>query len=63
MQWLKEKRFKKYRFGTEVAKLLGISKQRYNGIEKGKYKPTIEQAKTLGKLLEFEWWRLFEDEK
>lgn len=60
---LKEIRLKKYKKAVEVAKLLGVSRGRYCHIETGRRKPTIEQAKKLGKLLELEWWRLFEDEK
>lgn len=60
---LREIRKKKYKKAVEVARLLGVSRGRYCHIETGRRKPTIEQAKTLGKLLEFEWWKLFEDEK
>lgn len=45
---------------TQLSKAVGISKQAMSNIELGKAKPNIETAKRLGKVLGFDWWKLYE---
>lgn len=45
---------------TKLAELSGITKQGLSRIERGEVEPRIENAKRLGEVLDFDWWKLYE---
>ncbi len=61
MNWLIELRKSKSLKAVEIARELDISRARYCNIEKGRERPTIAQAKRIGKLLGFDWTKFYED--
>lgn len=61
MSWLSEIRIEKGFRAVDVAKSVGISRQRYYHIESQRSRPTIIQAKKIGKLLDFNWTRFYDD--
>ncbi len=61
MEWLIEVRKSKGIKAVEVARLLDISRARYCNIEKGRERPTIAQAKRIGRILSFDWTKFYED--
>ena len=61
MEWLKKARIEKGLSGEVVGERAGITQQHYNFIENGKRRPSVEVAKRLAAVLDFEWTRFFED--
>lgn len=53
----KEKGFSQKSF----AEALGLAQQTYSSYETGVRKLPVEVAKKIGKLLEMNWWELYED--
>lgn len=62
MDWLKKIRKEKNLKAKDVAQSLGISKSSYSQIETGRRRPNVDRAKQIGKFLEFNWTRFYEDE-
>ena len=44
----------------ELAELIGIKKARYGHYEVGRRKLPVEIAKKIGKVLETNWWEIYE---
>lgn len=59
---LKKQRLKKGYTQEALAKKLGISRTTIANIECGFNSPSIALAKELGKVLNFRWYKLFENE-
>lgn len=59
--WLKEKRLSKKYSQYCVANKAGISRSYYTHIENGTKTPTVGVAKSLGKVLDFDWTKIFDD--
>ena len=60
--WLKTKRLDKKMTHDDVAKASGIERAYYTMIEQGNRRPSVHVAKSIAKVLDFEWV-LFFDEK
>lgn len=58
--WLKEKRKKKRLTMGNIASACGISISHYCLIEKGERRPSVEVAKTIGKMLGIKWETFFD---
>ncbi|MDD4566133.1 MAG: helix-turn-helix transcriptional regulator [Eubacteriales bacterium] len=58
--WLKKIRIDKgYRSCKEVASLIRISQSHYTSIENGSRKPSVRTAKSIAKLLGFDWTKFY----
>jgi len=62
-EWLKEQRMSKGYTQNEVANLLHVTPRYYQYIEWGQRSPHVEVGKELGKLLGFDWTKLYEGEE
>lgn len=60
-KWLKELRDNNNLSQYEMAKKIGITSQFYNFIENGKRRPSIETAKKIAEILNFDWTLFFEE--
>ncbi len=60
--WLKVKRLDKKMTHDDVAKVSGIERAYYTMIEQGKRRPSVQVAKAIATVLDFDWV-LFFDEK
>lgn len=60
--WLKEKRLKKDMKHEEVASAAKIERAYYTMIESGDRTPSVEVAKKIASVLEFDWTLFFEDQ-
>lgn len=47
---------------SQLGREIGLTRQAVSQLELGRNKPDVETAKKLGKVLGFDWWRLYEDE-
>ena len=63
--WLRELRYEKGLTQLDVAQCAGISRSYYTQIElKGSGKsPSVQTAKDIARVLEFNWHDFFEDER
>jgi len=59
--WLIELRKDRSQF--EVADAVGISQNFYSWIELGERTPSPKVAKKIGKLLDFDWTRFYEEQR
>lgn len=59
--WLKAKRLDKKMTHDDVAKASGIERAYYTMIEQGKRRPSVNVAKSIAKVLDFDWVLFFED--
>lgn len=59
--WLIEKRGDKSQ--QEVAGMCGVSQNFYSSIETGERRPSVETAKKIAAVLDFDWTRFYEDEQ
>lgn len=59
--WLKAKRLDKKMTHDDVAKASGIERAYYTMIEQGKRRPSVHVAKSIAKVLDFDWVLFFED--
>lgn len=60
-KWLIEARGR--RSQTEIANESSISQQMYSAIERSEATPSVSAAKRLGKILNFDWNRFYEDDR
>ena len=58
---LKEKRKEKGLSQEELAKECGVFRTHISNIEKGVTKPSVNLAKRIGQILEFDWTKFYED--
>ncbi len=63
MEWLKKIRQEKAVTQEFVAHRTGIARTHYTHIENGNRCPSVEVAKRIAAVLDFNWTRFFEDEK
>lgn len=63
MEWLKLKRLNKRYTQKEVAEKANIKRASYTQIENGARRPSVETAKKIARLLNFDWTRFFDDIK
>lgn len=61
MDWLKKLRKERGYKQIEIAKICDITQGCYTHIETGKRKPSVELAKKIAKVLNFEWTLFFEN--
>ncbi|MBM4762746.1 helix-turn-helix transcriptional regulator [Bacillus sp. B15-48] len=59
--WLAKARKQKKFTHQQVADLTGIKRQYYGMIENGERTPSVETAKKIAEILEFEWTLFFEN--
>lgn len=60
--WLREYRFKQKLTQEEVAERSGIARSTYGAIETGERNATVPNAKSIAKVLGFEWTIFFEEQ-
>lgn len=60
---LREVRRDKRMTQKELAKRVGCVRGHISSIENGRVHPSVEMAKSIAKVLEFEWTKFYEDEK
>ncbi len=60
-EWLIESRNRKQLTQKDVADNIGITRQMISAIENGTASPSVSVAQSIGKLLDFEWTKFFED--
>ncbi len=60
MEWLKQKRLNKRYTQKEVAEKVQIMRASYTQIENGTRRPSVETAKKIARLLDFDWTRFFD---
>lgn len=58
--WLIEYRQKKGLSQEKLAELVGITQQAYSQYENGGRRPSVETAKKIAEILEFEWTKFYE---
>lgn len=61
-QWLKEMREEKGLTQQEVADKAQMERSYYTMIERGKRKPSVQVAKSIAKVMGFDWTIFFESE-
>ncbi|KLV15501.1 helix-turn-helix transcriptional regulator [Bacillus altitudinis] len=60
-EWLKKKRTEKNMTQEDVALKAGIARTTYASIEQGERNAGVKTAKSISKVLEFDWTLFFED--
>ena len=60
MLWLKEIRAKKKYTQEQMSKEIGVAQNTYCNIENGKRRPSVEVAKKIAEVLDFDWTKFFE---
>lgn len=60
LKWLKELREENKLTTYSVAEKLGISQSQYSSIENGTRNVSVENAKKIAKLFNFDWTRFYE---
>ena len=61
--WLKQIREEKKFTQEELAVKLGVTRQHIGLIENGVTTPSVEVAKKIAAVLDFDWTRFYEDEQ
>ncbi|MCL2076865.1 MAG: helix-turn-helix domain-containing protein [Oscillospiraceae bacterium] len=61
IEWLRQKRQEKGITQEKIALFVGIARAYYTNIEKGSRNPSVETAKKIAEVLDFDWTRFFED--
>ena len=61
-KWLKQKRLNKKLKHEDVAKAVGIHRAYYTMIESGYRDPSVDVAKKIAAILEFDWPIFFDNE-
>ena len=61
--WLKEARIDKRLTQDDVSEKADIAPSFYNMIENGNRRPSVEVAKRIAEILNFEWTRFYEKEE
>ncbi|UZQ85078.1 helix-turn-helix domain-containing protein [Thermoclostridium stercorarium] len=62
-EWLKNKRIELNKTQEAVAAAVGITQQHYSLIETGERTPSVECAKAIAAILDFDWTKFFEIEQ
>ena len=62
MNWLIELRKNKNMTHEEVSNACDISRQYYSMIEMGERSPSVETAKKIAKVLDFDWTKFYDEE-
>lgn len=57
---LKELRKKKKLSQAKLAEMCGTSQTHYSGIEKGERRPSVDLAKRIADVLDFEWTEFYQ---
>lgn len=60
MKNLKEYREKVGLSQKDLAEKVGLKQQRYNHYERGRRELPVSVAKEIGRILEIDWWKLYE---
>lgn len=60
MKTLKEYREMAGLSQKDLAVRLGLKQQRYNHYERGRRELPVSIAKKIGRILEIDWWKLYE---
>lgn len=60
MKTLKEYREKAGLSQKDLAEKVGLKQQRYNHYERGRRELPVSVAKEIGRILEIDWWKLYE---
>lgn len=60
MKNLKEYRGKAGLTQKDLAEKVGLKQQRYNHYERGRRELPVSVAKEIGRILEIDWWKLYE---
>lgn len=60
-EWLKMKRIDKKMTHDDVAKASSIERAYYTMIEQGTRRPSVQVAKSIAKVLDFDWIIFFDD--
>ncbi|WP_281201612.1 helix-turn-helix transcriptional regulator [Bacillus altitudinis] len=60
-EWLRKKRTEKHMTQEEVALEAGIARTTYASIEQGERNAGVKTAKSISKVLEFDWTLFFEE--
>lgn len=60
-EWLAGKRIKMGMTQKNVSDMVKISQPSYHNIEKGNRRPSVETAKKIAEVLDFDWTRFYED--
>lgn len=60
MKNLKEYRGKAGLSQKDLAEKVGLKQQRYNHYERGRRELPVSVAKEIGRILEIDWWKLYE---
>lgn len=58
-----DKRLEKDITQRELAEMVGITQGWLSSIESGTRKPSVQVAKKIGMVLDFDWTKLFDDEQ
>ena len=61
MDWLREKRLSKKLTQAEVANQAGIQRSFYTLIETGARRPSVENAKAISAVLDFDWTKFYDE--
>lgn len=59
--WLRDLRKAHGMSEKQVAMAIGMSQPPYHRIEKGQSRPRVENAMKIGRLLQFDWRRFYEE--
>ena len=62
-EWLREFREGKKMSQEEVGQATGLKQSSYSMIEIGERNPSVEAAKKIAAVLEFDWTKFYEDER
>ena len=62
-QWLRDMRTAQGMSQKGVANLVGISQPSYHQIESGENNPSVDTAKKIADVLQFEWPRFYQDDQ
>lgn len=62
MNWLIDLRKTKGMTHEDVSNVCGISRQYYSMIEMGERSPSVETAKKIAKVLDFDWTKFYDDD-
>lgn len=60
--WLARYRISKYLTQAEMAQRIGKTRTCYANIETGVRRPSVETAKKIASVLEFDWTKFYEDQ-
>lgn len=60
MNHLKYYRLKLNLSQKDLAEKVGLKQQRYNHYERGRRELPVSVAKEIGRILEIDWWKLYE---